>query len=321
MTSLTPYGESEIHMSVTMHAEQTKSGNTTASGTRNYVLYRAPINKKIVKIVKPTEEFKQEHAFTDAGYKKTYVKFGSDAPIRKYMITGDTKGKESGWKTRVKLMFNPITLELGNRTLEPGEKYVETAAQEIDIPLEHTKGNGNFSSHNMRVAMTARVFLDGKRVRCELTFKAREERKDWTTVEGTKTITLYTAPAGKKILGIPGIVYNKYENYLPKENIGVALLEPISATLWNYSESRATIAYPFEEGPASVFNIELHPSGTKGAQRTKASVNLRAIQVRIADSQTLQPSSGGPTGTGSAPVQHGGSAPAPSGSSSPFPGH
>jgi len=322
VTTLTLFGDREVHMSVTMNAASYPLPSTMAAGTQNYVLYRAPLDKRIVEIARPTENLKQEHEFIDAGHKKTYVEFGSEPAVRKYVITGDTKKNESGTETRVKLMFNPITVKLANRALEPGEEYAETKTQMIDIPLEHTKGNGNFSKHNMDVQMSARAFVDGRRVRCKIFFKVKEKHRDWTTVEGTKTVTIYTAPEGKKILGLPGIANNEFSHfYFHNSSFLSKLLHPVEYALYTWSNSRLTITRNHDVGPAASFVMELHPSGRKGAARTKASVNLRAIQVRIADSETLQPSSGGPTGTGSAPVQHSSSAPAPSGSSSPFPGH
>ena len=69
----------------------------------------------------------------------------------------------------------------------------------------HTNGDREFNGNGPRIQIRAHVFKAGSnRVAFSLYMKAQETKGDRTTVEGTRTTTLYTAPSGFRIKRIVG---------------------------------------------------------------------------------------------------------------------
>jgi hypothetical protein len=63
----------------------------------------------------------------------------------------------------------------------------------------HTRGDREFSGNGPKVWATARWTHDNAQVRLRLWMKAEETKSDWTTAEGERVETYYTAPSGWRI--------------------------------------------------------------------------------------------------------------------------
>lgn len=63
----------------------------------------------------------------------------------------------------------------------------------------HTRGDREYSGNGPEVWATARWINEGARVNLRLWMKAKETRSDWTTAEGERIETYYTAPPGWRI--------------------------------------------------------------------------------------------------------------------------
>ncbi len=86
------------------------------------------------------------------------------------------------------------------------EKEVSFTPSNITfIPNRHTDGDREFAGHGPRVTGSVRLIEDvsggtARKVRMRVQMKARETKRDWTTVEGQKDYDVYTFPAGYKIV-------------------------------------------------------------------------------------------------------------------------
>jgi hypothetical protein len=68
----------------------------------------------------------------------------------------------------------------------------------------HTRGDREYKGHGPQVWATAQWTHDETRVMVRLWMKAEETQSDWTTAEGTRDETYYTAPPGWRIESVLG---------------------------------------------------------------------------------------------------------------------
>ncbi len=68
----------------------------------------------------------------------------------------------------------------------------------------HTRGDKEYHGNGPEVWAKARWINEGNSVKVRLWMKAQETKKDWTTAEGTRIETFYTAPPGYRIEKIIG---------------------------------------------------------------------------------------------------------------------
>ncbi len=85
---------------------------------------------------------------------------------------------------------------------EKTETYARSTFLSYTPP--HTRGDKEYSGHGPEVWATARWINDGAHVNLRLWMKAQETRSDWTTAEGERTESYYTAPSGWRIDSIEG---------------------------------------------------------------------------------------------------------------------
>ena len=97
----------ELWAQVHLHAQETKNDWTTASGHKNYLVYRHQF--AINKILTPTTE---THNYTDKDKKMDIFKnFNKPNPFfRQLRYIGDTKGPEAGTKTGVEIHFSKVKI-------------------------------------------------------------------------------------------------------------------------------------------------------------------------------------------------------------------
>jgi hypothetical protein len=86
-----------------MHAEETTSAWTTASGSDDYPLH--PTDRPIAAIL--TDTF-SACTYTDSNHEEDVVAQSAGELVSQFKFVGDTRGDEAGTRTRVLLIFNPI---------------------------------------------------------------------------------------------------------------------------------------------------------------------------------------------------------------------
>ena len=104
-----------------------------------------------------------------------------------------------------------LTLEWQNRpissiaVIQPAtpvcREKIDTYARDtyLSFTPPHTRGDKEFAGHGPEVWARANWSSDGTHVKLKLWMKARETRSDWTTAEGERNETYYTAPPGWRI--------------------------------------------------------------------------------------------------------------------------
>jgi hypothetical protein len=93
----------EIWAEVFMHAEETKSDWTTASGSDDFLLHTN--DRPIAAIL--TDTF-SACTYTDSNHEEDVVAQSAGELVSQFKFVGDTRGDEAGTRTRVLLIFNPI---------------------------------------------------------------------------------------------------------------------------------------------------------------------------------------------------------------------
>lgn len=111
---------------------------------------------------------------------------------------------------------NRVTLEWQNElissiaVIQPAtpvcREKTETYARNtyLSYTPPHTRGDKEYDGHGPEVWATARLVNDGTHIKLRLWMKARETRSDWTTAEGERVESYYTAPSGWRIESIEG---------------------------------------------------------------------------------------------------------------------
>lgn len=84
----------------------------------------------------------------------------------------------------------------------------------------HTRGDREFKGHGPVINSKVEWINRGNRIDVLTYMKAKETKKDWTTAEGSKTITYYTPPSGWKINRIIGqnVTTDQFQDYDHAEN-------------------------------------------------------------------------------------------------------
>jgi hypothetical protein len=129
-----------LYARVTMTAAEVGGDGTTASGSREELLYFAGWGNEILSINSPVET---TVAYTDDNHNEDYVggngrvraheaaAFWNENPsfvrstdlVRFCVVTGDEDGGEVGTRTGVRVFFNPITLTLKNPAPSPTANF------------------------------------------------------------------------------------------------------------------------------------------------------------------------------------------------------
>ena len=83
----------QVQSKIYMHARETKSDWTTASGTDSHIIYTAPTGKRISRIVtSPYDSI----TYTDTNHGVDTFPRGNGGPVRQFEFIGDTSGDDAG---------------------------------------------------------------------------------------------------------------------------------------------------------------------------------------------------------------------------------
>ncbi len=85
-------------------------------------------------------------------------------------------------------------------------KVITVPGSTITYMPPHTRGDREFDGHGPKVSSSIRLEkkTDGSAVTVRLSMRAVETKSDWSTAEGSKVLTFYTAPSGWKVDSIEG---------------------------------------------------------------------------------------------------------------------
>ncbi len=109
-TAVTIFIEDNIvKAEILMTAQETKNGDTRAEGRGIFTIYTPEPNWIIQKIT--TDTF-TEHRYIHSTWDPYPVNTGSGELVNRFEFVGDVWGEESGTKTKVRVIFNPIKVEL-----------------------------------------------------------------------------------------------------------------------------------------------------------------------------------------------------------------
>lgn len=178
----------ELVVTVTMHAKETKSDWTEATGNADYVVYRHPEVARIIRILSDTYSFT---SYIDTGHGTDYLEMGPGELVRQFECVGDTRGKEAGIRTGVRVHFNPIKFEI-----EPSNIRAKT----IDIPNPTPKfipslllgGDTEFGGHGPRVNVSASISVQNQsEIWARIWMHAKETKADWTEVSGSTNFMIH----------------------------------------------------------------------------------------------------------------------------------
>lgn len=84
----------------------------------------------------------------------------------------------------------------------------------------HTRGDKEYDGHGPNIWSRVNWLNRTSRIDVSTYMKAKETKKDWTTAEGSKTITYYTPPAGWRIKRVVGsaLTTDQFQDYDHAEN-------------------------------------------------------------------------------------------------------
>ena len=91
-----------------MHAKETKADYTEANGSADYLMLKH--DKHVLRIVSDT--YSEARYTANQADEDDILSLGEGELVREFTCTGDTKGREAGIKTGVKVAFNPVVLEV-----------------------------------------------------------------------------------------------------------------------------------------------------------------------------------------------------------------
>lgn len=99
----------QIRADIYMRAVETRSDWTTAEGSNTYVLFTAPSDRQILRIVSTTAA---TQSYLDNNHTEDFFEMGTGGLVRRFAFVGDTHGDDAGVATRVKVAFNSIRLRV-----------------------------------------------------------------------------------------------------------------------------------------------------------------------------------------------------------------
>lgn len=151
-----------------------------------------------------------------------------------------------------------------------GAQPVAAAAQVVpgaQVPLgsrfipSHVRGDREFAGHGPQVVLDATLVLMRSRIDVRLHMRATETMSDWTTVEGTRTTTIYYAPTGLCVSGVSvGTVNNSHYRDTDHD---VDVLTPGGASF------------------VSKYEVVGDTNGSEAGTRTGVTVYTKAFTVRL----------------------------------------
>lgn len=114
--------------------------------------------------------------------------------------------------TKLRSIWNGQALPVGEVLLVPRVPKKETKLVTIGAKTyvpPHVEGDGDFDTHDdepMSYSVSGEIKFNDRKILVSVHMRAREERSDWTTVDGTSEWeTAYTAPLGYRITTVTPI--------------------------------------------------------------------------------------------------------------------
>ena len=176
----------ELWATVYMHAKETTSDWTEAEGTAEYLVYRHPGTRRIVRVLSDVYSFT---GYTDTDHDTDYLSMPAGELVRQFECVGDTRGNEAGLKTGVRAHFNPIKIEI-----EPSEVPFKT--QQVDptpkfVP-SHVGGDREFGGNGPRISVSASISIQNQfEIWARVWMHAKETKADWTEALGSTNFMIY----------------------------------------------------------------------------------------------------------------------------------
>jgi hypothetical protein len=169
-----------------MHAKETQKDWTEAEGNAEYLVYKHPGNRRIVRIVSDVYSF---DGYADVNHETDYRPMPAGELVRQFECLGDTKGNDVGIKTGVRVHFNPITIEtetseiaFKTTRLDPTPKFVPS----------RIRGDRDFGGHGPRVNVSASISVQNQtEIWARIWMNAKETESDWTEVLGSTNYMVY----------------------------------------------------------------------------------------------------------------------------------
>lgn len=88
------------------------------------------------------------------------------------------------------------------------ENTQTVGSQTFKVPVQHTRGDRDFKGHGPKMSWTTSLLVNASLVRLRVTLLATEvddqgrPKSDYTTGQATNTYTLFSAPAGKRVVSV-----------------------------------------------------------------------------------------------------------------------
>lgn len=183
--------------SIYYKAKETKSDWTEASGWSSpRTAYTAPAGMRIDSL--PKSEYELLITTMSGHDFKEFV-----TPLGRVTVWGDTKGKDAGVYTKIKLDMD-ATVPMNISMNGPNPEQSIPLPRTMTFTPPHTRGDKDFSGNGPRVVVDAWVEHDGTNVYFAVKMHAEETKSDWTTATGMTKSLMYSAPIGRRITGISG---------------------------------------------------------------------------------------------------------------------
>ena len=163
-------------------------------------VYTAPAGKQIVAIAGGLGEV-QTLVFHKDSFRHTRMRV--ESPLGLLKVYGDRDGIDIGQYTRA-VLYSDHQMRV---VLDHGapRRVKVTLPRTMTFRPPHTRGDKDFAGHGPHIWIRAQIFKAGShQLAFNLYMKAKETRDDFTTVEGSRNTTLYTAPIGYRIKRIVG---------------------------------------------------------------------------------------------------------------------
>jgi hypothetical protein len=176
---------------VEMNARETKSNWTTVEGHREYCIWRARPNQRLLRI---TSSDHSSANYTDRNTADDVITMPSGELVSKFTCVGDTEGKDALVKTGFSVDFNPITFEWEEVPINM------TKVKDVPIPNPTPKfipqltgpGDADFAGHGPRVDVFANIKIENQReIWADIEMSAKETLADWTEANDREHVQIY----------------------------------------------------------------------------------------------------------------------------------
>jgi hypothetical protein len=189
--------DNQLVYSVYFKAKETKSDWTEASGwSSSRTAYTAPAGMRIDSL--PKSEYELLITTMSGHSEKAFV-----TPLGRVTVWGDTKGKDAGVYTKIKLDMD-TTIPMNVSMNAPSTEQSIPLPRTMTFTPPHTRGDKDYSGNGPRVVVDAWVEQEGQQLYMVVKMHAEETKSDWTTASGQTRSLFYSAPVGRRITAVEG---------------------------------------------------------------------------------------------------------------------